>query len=607
MNRQHLARRLLLDLVGAGMLVLSSIWLWWAPQQAQIAFLLQASAALIVAFGVVFRGLRDAFSSDGRQYSDQLLSVAVLAACAYGDFVTATLVPLALDLGRLFEERTALGVNTAIQQIRALQVDQVLLVQDDRMVHTPVEEIQVGQHICIRVGDRIPVDGVIVRGQSSVDQGLMTGESKPVRVQPGHELYAGTTNLYGELIVETTKVGSDSALGRIIALMETAQHSRTPLLERVESWLGVYLPITLALAASVLFFTEDIDRAIAVLIVSFPSSLAIAGSATMISAFSKAASMSIFIKDGETFQRLREIGTIVFDKTGTLTAGQQQIESIQPLDEWTKEDVLHRAQQCATHSNHPVSRAISEMSIDDVPSFEPMDVREIPGCGVEVSSTEETIRLGRLSWLQELGVATTDDMEPMGTWVSHNTTLLGSIHMADTIRSDSADVVHRLTEMGISTLLMMTGDARTEAHRVAEIVNIPHVEAEVLPEDKWRNVQGLREQGHVVCMVGDGINDALALQESDVGIAIGTSLNHAAMSGADIALISDDLTRIIDVFDLSERVHRTIVQNLILGFGFSLAMFGLVTTGQFSALEAALVHNVGALLVIVNSSLLWRR
>lgn len=607
MNRQHLARRLLLDLIGAGILVLSSVWLWLVPQQAQIAFLLQAIAAVFVAFGVVLRGLRDVFSSDGRQYSDQLLSVAVLAACAYGDFVTATLVPLALDLGRLFEERTALGVNTAIQQIRALQVDQVLLVQQDSMVLTPVEQIQVGQHICIRAGDRIPVDGVIVRGQSSVDQAVMTGESKPVRVQSGQEVFAGTTNLYGELIVETTKIGVDSALGRIISLMETAQNSRTPLLERVESWLGVYLPITLALSASVLFFTEDIDRAIAVLIVSFPSSLAIAGSATMISAFSKAASMSIFIKDGETFQRLREIGTIVFDKTGTLTVGQQQIESVHALEEWTEQDVLHRAQQCAIHSNHPVSRAISDLLLDNVVSSEAIEVCEIPGCGVQVSIEDDVVRLGRLSWLQTMGVMVPDGIEHAGTWVACNQSLLGSIHLADTIRSESVHVLERVKEIGISTSLMMTGDSKKEAIRVAGLLNISNIEAEVLPEDKWRNIQLLREHGHIVCMVGDGINDALALQESDVGIAIGTSLNHAAMSGADIALMSDDLSRIIDVFDLAERVHRTIVQNLILGFGFSIAMFGLVTTGQFSALEAALVHNLGALIVIVNSSLLWRR
>ena len=607
MNRQHLARRLLLDLIGAGVLLLSSIWLWWAPQQAQIAFLLQATAALIVAFGVVLRGVRDAFSAEGRQYSDQLLSVAVLAACAYGDFVTATLVPLALDLGRLFEERTALGVNTAIQQIRALQVDQVLLVQDDGMVLTSVEQIQVGQHICIRAGDRIPVDGVIVRGQSSIDQAVMTGESKPIRVQPGQEVYAGTTNLYGELIIDTTKIGEDSALGRIIALMETAQNSRTPLLERVESWLGVYLPITLALSASVLFFTENIDRAIAVLIVSFPSSLAIAGSATMISAFSKAASMSIFIKDGETFQRLREIGTIVFDKTGTLTAGQQQIESVQPLGEWTEQDVVSWAQQCAIHSTHPVSRAISEMSADSALGIEPQEVREIPGCGVEVFIEETIVRLGRLAWLHESGVSVSEGMDHAGTWVARDGVLLGSIHVADSIRSESIHVLSTLHNMGISTSLMMTGDSTKEAHRVAQVVNISHIEAEVLPEDKWRNIQGLRENGHIVCMVGDGINDALALQESDVGIAIGTSLNHAAMSGADIALMSDDLTRIVDVFDLAERVHNTIVQNLILGFGFSIAMFALVTAGQFSALEAALVHNLGALIVIVNSSLLWRR
>ena len=336
MNRQGLARRLMLDLLGAGILLLSAVWLWFSPDQELIAYLLQALGAAVVAIGLVVSGLRDVFRKDATHYSDQLLAVAVLAACAYGDFVTATLVPLALDLGRLFEERTALGVHNTIRQMRNLQVDQVLCVLENGGVEQKsIEEIEVGQKVCVRMGDRIPVDGVVTQGQSSIDQAIMTGESMPTSVSIGDSVFAGTTNLQGEIIIETSSLGEDSALGRIIQLMEQAQHSKPKLLQRIETWLGIYLPLTLAIAGTVLFVTEDIDRTIAILVVAFPSSLAIAGSATMVAAFSRAASLSLLFKDATVFQTLRDVGTIVFDKTGTLTVGSQQLEQVVPLQNCT--------------------------------------------------------------------------------------------------------------------------------------------------------------------------------------------------------------------------------------------------------------------------------
>ncbi len=400
MNRKGLARRLMLDLVGTGILLLSGVWLWFAPDQALIAHMLQAVGAGVVALGLTISGLRDVFRKEATQYSDQLLAIAVLAACAYGDYVTATLVPLALDLGRLFEERTALGVHNTIQQMRALQVDQVLCVlQDGTQEEMPIEDVQVGQRVCVRVGDRIPVDGTVIQGQSSIDQAIMTGESMPVSITSGDSVFAGTTNIQGELIIETTTLGEDSALGRIIHLMEQAQNTKPILLQRIESWLGIYLPSTLALAGTVLFVTEDIDRTIAILVVAFPSSLAIAGSATMVAAFSKSASLSMLIKDATVFQTLRDVGTIVFDKTGTLTKGRQHLEQAMPLKEGQDSLLIRSALQCAKHSSHPVSQAIVR-SLDEndfVPDI-PTQVQEHPGLGVHVTTDSGEYRLGRISW-----------------------------------------------------------------------------------------------------------------------------------------------------------------------------------------------------------------
>ena len=613
MIASQMVRRLLLDLLGAGLLGIATIWLWWAPEQTQIGYLLQAMGALVVALGLVFNGFRDLFSGNNTRPSDQLLAIAVLAACAYGDFVTATLVPLALDVGRLFEERTALGVNSAIDKIKALQVNRALLVDSTNGTENWVEisSLKVGQTVVVRAGELIPVDGVVVKGTSKINAAVMTGESKLQRVEVGAEIFAGTENVQGELFIEITQLGKESALGRIVELMEEAQKTKPLVLQRLEQWLGVYVPVVIALAGTVLYWTEDLDRAIAVLIVSFPSSLAIAGSATMVSAFSKAASLSLFVKNATVFQTLREVGTLVVDKTGTLTKGQQKIESVECIEGSTEPDVFKASMLCARHSNPPVSQAIVR-SLSSNTEGEPEEVRnvlEVPGKGVQVEVDGTVFRLGRQSWLQECGVVSTQ--EPFegldGTWVAQDSEYLGRIVLADSIRESAQEMLHSILEMGIETQVMLTGDGTTEANRVAAELNIEHVVSNALPEEKWQLVKQLRSDGHVVCVDGDGINDALALQDADVGIAIGASINQAAMGGADVALISDDLKAITELFKLSDAVYRKILQNIWIGFVFAGVLFAMVSQGQVTALQAAIVHNVGALLVIANSSLLWRQ
>lgn len=613
MIASQMARRLLLDLLGAGLLGIATLWLWWAPDQSQIGHLLQALGAAVVALGLVWNGLKDAFSGQDSRPSDQLVALAVLAACAYGDFVTATLVPLALDIGRLFEERTALGVNSAIDKIRSLQVHRALKVDGDTQQEAwvNVSDLVLGDVVCVRAGERIPVDGVVLKGASKIDAAIMTGESKLQTITAGSEVFAGTQNMQGELFIEVTGLGAESALGRIVQLMEEAEHSKPIVLQRLEEWLRVYVPVVIALAGTVLFFTEDLDRAIAVLIVSFPSSLAIAGSATMISAFSKAASLSLFVKDATVFQTLRSVGTIVFDKTGTLTEGKQRVLQVFPQPNVEEHMLTQSAVQCARHSNHPVSQAIvRSFSTEGLPDLDDGAVLEFPGLGIQVELEEDdaltTVRLGRLSWLQECGVHIPNNAE-LGTWVARDTECLGRLTFADGIRSSAMSMLKDVRRAGISTQVLLTGDASEEAQRVSTELDIQHVVAGALPEEKWQLVQSLKGDGHTVCVVGDGINDALALQEADVGIAIGASINQAAMGGADVALVSDDLMAIPQLIQLSDAVHRKIVQNIWIGFGVAAALFAVASQGQVTALQAAVVHNVGALLVIVNSSLLWRR
>ena len=625
-QKELIARRLRFDLIGTGLLCIGALWLWLSPTQALIGHLIQFVAALVVAFGILKRGLRDIFRSKPHQYSDQIVAIAVLASCVYGDFVTATLVPLALDLGRLFEERTSLGIHSAIDKIHSLQVDMVTKYHNEQEMVIHIDQVQIGDVLLIKATEYIPVDGVVIFGQSKVNQAVLTGESKPVSVDIGHDVFAGTQNLQGVLRIQVVKIGSESALGRIVTLLIQAQETQIPLLQKIESWLGVYFPIALSLSATVLFLTEDFERAIAVLVVAFPSSLAIAGSATMISAFSKAASLSIFVKDARVFQLLNQMDTVVLDKTGTLTDGAYQISEIRlqksptlinmaPIDmaDSDTEDIAQIAYCCAQYSNHPIAQAIRRTYANKVWTLPLKDVlhqaQEIPGNGVIVESDLGTYRMGRLEWLEKMGINAVEQPEAIaassGTWIAKDFELLGQIALEDHIRPQSKDLIASLHDWVGEDIWMLTGDQESQAQRVAQEVGIVNIKSQAFPEDKLQFVQSFKAQGHIVVMMGDGINDALALQEADVGIAIGASIHQAAMGGADVALCSTDVSKMQELLQLARAVEQKILQNVALGIGGAVLMLYLASSGQVSPLMAAILHNIGALLVIANSSLLW--
>jgi Zn2+/Cd2+-exporting ATPase len=601
-QKKSISMRLGIDLMGAGILLVGLFWNWFYPDQILVGSSIQAVAALLVGSSTLYRGIRDLFQSNPLQYSDQLVALAVLASAATGDFITATLVPLALDIGRIFEERTALGAKTAIRNIRALQAEKATRILNDKEELVLVSELQVGDVLLIRAGERIAADGVVISGDSYIDQSAMTGESKPEHVQIDSKVYAGTSNIDGILQVCVSGLGKESAIGRIISLLVDAEVGKMPIVRRVETWLAMYMPVALVLSASVLFVTEELDRAITILIVAFPTSLVLAGPATMVAAFSRASKLSFLIKDPAFFQLLYQADHVVFDKTGTLTSLGQSTGSIQPYNSYSGEQVLEVAALCAKASLHPISQTITAMAKKQGIIVPRLDAQEVSGQGVKVENEGVVYRLGRRAWLQDNGVEILVEETGVGSWVSKDNELLGFVSVEDPIRKDAFNVVKQFKDAGFVEVTLLTGDRLSEANRVANSIGIEQVYAEKLPEEKLKVVKDIRDSGHIVLMVGDGINDALALQEADVGIAIGTSLNRAAAGGADAALLSSNLQSLVKILDLTDSVHKIILQNLVLGVLFAVLMMGLASMGMISPLLAAIFHNFGALLVIANSS-----
>ncbi len=604
-ERRAIAGQLGPLLVGAGILALGALFGWLRPDQAQLATALQAVAALVVSVPILRRGLAGFLAPDARDLTEQLVSLAILAAMATGDFVTATLVPLFLEIGHLFEERSSRGARAAIEGIQRLSAQCATRWQDGREEEVEPSALCVGDQVVVRPGEVIPVDGEVVRGHSSVDQAPITGESAYEDVAPGDSVYSGTINLGGLLRVRATHVGQASIMGRVLDVLRRVEASKTPALRLIERYAGVYLPLVLSIAAVTLFVTGEIGRAVAVLIVSCPCALVLAGPAAMVVAMTASTRRSVLIKSAGFLETVAEIDTLVLDKTGTVTMGALSLDAVHPFGDADEAEILAAAARCGHGSLHPVSKAVVAAAGERGVSFtEPERSREIPGKGVEVEDDGGILRLGRHAWLEDSGVAGKFEapVSGPGVWISRGGTMLGYLSLTDRPRQEAALALERTRTLGIDRLVLLTGDREEVAREVGQELGFDAYVAEVLPEQKLDVVREEQAAGRKVMMVGDGVNDALALSGADVGVAIGARINEVALGGADVALMSPDLERLPVMMRMAERTRSTVVQNAVIGTLFSAGMVALASAGIISALLGALLHNAGAVLVIANSS-----
>jgi Cd2+/Zn2+-exporting ATPase/Cu+-exporting ATPase len=471
----------------------------------------------------------------------------------------------------------------------------------------PVEQLKPGDHILVRPGEAFPADGQVTRGTSAVDQSTMTGESVAAEVARGSEVFAGTLNLSGVLHVEVTALGEATALGRVVELLREAEQSKAPIVRLIESYAEYYLPAVLLVAAAALVLSQDLTRAIAILVVSCPCALVLASPAAMTAALAVAARLGIMIKSTGFLERLGEIDTLILDKTGTVTTGQLEVIAVNPLAGLTPDDLLAEAAVCATGSRHPVSRGIRAAA--GGPAIgEAEAIEEVPGRGVVAHRAGAVTRLGSAAWLRECGLRLPAEPPHAGpvVWVARNQDVLGCLLLADRPRAGSREALQALHGLGVTRTLLMTGDRAEVAAQVAGELGVDAWLADCLPEAKLMVVERERAAGRGVMVVGDGVNDALALHGADVGVAMGAMGSDVAVKSADVALMGSDLARLPQMIRLAKETRRVVNQNVLLAIGISLLIMTIAGLGLIGPLVGAVVQNVGTFVVVVNSARLLR-
>jgi heavy metal translocating P-type ATPase len=608
-ERHRISTRLGAGLAGIGLLALGTVLVRLSPDQWQIGELCKGLAAAVVGVPTLISGLRGIVTGDTRRATDQLVAIAVLAAAAAGDFVTATLIPLFLEVGRLFEERSSLGARAAIDGIRALSARQAVKWHNGVEERVDPNSLHPGDEILVRPGERIAVDGTVLDGRAAVDQSAITGESLHEDVGPGSPVFAGTVAIDGLLRIQVRGAGADTVLGRVVQLLADVERSSVPMLRLFERRAGVWLPLVLTIAATTLFFSEDLSRAIAVLVVATPTALVVAGPAAVVAAMTVATRLRILIKSADFFERASDVDTLILDKTGTVTVGAPTVTHIRPAAGVSETQLLSVAAACGFGSLHPVSRAVvAEGFARGIASAPPVDLQERPGLGVVATVEGQLSALGRRSLLEEMGISagSTADEDVSQVWVARGGRCLGSLVLRDRPRAEARNALQAMRALGIDRLILLTGDRAMMAREVGDALGVDEVVADVLPAQKLEVVRAQQAAGRTVMMVGDGVNDAPALGGADVGVAIGAELNEVALGGADVALLGTDLGRLPQLIGLADTTRRVIGQNVWLAFGMSVALIVLAARGVLDPLTGALAQSVAVLAVVANSARILR-
>jgi len=505
-------------------------------------------------------------------------------------FDTSAMIITLILLGRFLEARARGQTSEAIKKLIGLQPKTALVIRDGKETEIPVEDVQVGDLILVRPGERVPVDGIVRQGYSTIDESMITGESIPVEKKVGDEVIGASINKTGSFQFEATKVGKDTTLAQIIRLVEEAQGSKAPIQRLADIIASYFVPIVIGIAIITFIIWYFLGPApaltyaflnfVAVLIIACPCALGLATPTAIMVGTGKGAEHGILIRSAESLERSHKIGAVLLDKTGTLTRGKPRVTDIIAIPSSSQEEVLRLAASAEHGSEHPLGEAIVRAALEKKLEVSPAsDFKAIPGHGVEALVAGKKLVLGNLRLIKDRGLSLNGlEEEANRLWVKGKTVMflgadskvVGIIALADTLKPNAKEAVKELHNMGIE-VLMLTGDNRRTAEAIAGEADINRVLAEVLPEHKAREVRKLQEEGKVVAMVGDGINDAPALAQADVGIAIGTGTD-VAMETGDITLISGDLGGIVTAISLSKRTMRTIKQNLFWAFAYNTAL-----------------------------------
>jgi heavy metal translocating P-type ATPase len=544
------------------------------------------------------------------------MTIALVAALCIGQFFTALVIAFFVLFAELLEGYTVGGGRRAIQKLVDSLPHQVIVRRDGRERELSTHEVGRGETIIIRPGSRIPADGEVRKGDSFVDQSSITGESLPVEKVAGSKVFAGTINKDGVLEVRVEKIGRDTTFGKIIEIVEQAEKSKAPV-ERVSDRLAAGL-VYFALGAAVLTFivTRNITSTIAVIIVAGACGVAAGTPLAVLAGVGSAARRGIIIKGGLYLEQLSQINTVVLDKTGTLTLGVPEVTSITALNGASEDEVLQTAAIAEQHSEHPLGEAIARRAQErNVPLREYVNLRYLPGKGLTCEDNGSEILVGSRALFEERGVsvpaefvAESADVRNAGqttVLVGRDRRILGAVTLADQLRGEAKQAVARLKSLGLRTILL-TGDSSNTAKTIGDSLGVDEAIGDLLPQQKLEKVRDLLHRGDKVVMVGDGVNDAPALAEATVGVAMGQGTD-VALETADVTLMTSDLSRLLEVLAISKRCYRVIMFNFWGTIGVDTVGIVLAFFGLLAPIIAALIHVGSELAFILNSARLFRQ
>ncbi|MDY0939754.1 MULTISPECIES: heavy metal translocating P-type ATPase [Priestia] len=536
---------------------------------------------------------------------------------------SAILITLIL-LGKLFEANAKGRSSEAIKKMMGLQAKTAVVVRDGAEVEIPVEEVQKGEVIFIKPGEKVPVDGEIIEGQSALDESMLTGESVPVDKNIGDKVIGATLNKNGFLKIKATNVGRETALAQIIKVVEEAQGSKAPIQRLADYISGIFVPIVVGIALLTFFvwyiwivpgeFTPALEKLIAVLVIACPCALGLATPTSIMAGSGRAAEFGILFKGGEHLEATHKIDTVLLDKTGTVTNGTPELTDVRIAQGYKENELLQLVASAERLSEHPLAQAlVAGIKNKGIEIQDPLSFEAIPGYGVKATVQERELLVGTRKLMNQHKVNIDAALEEMTNLEREGKTAMlvaldgkyaGMLAVADTIKATSKEAVSRLKEMGLE-VMMITGDNRQTAQAIAMQAGIEHVIAEVLPEGKAEEVKKLQQQGKKVAMVGDGINDAPALALADIGMAIGTGTD-VAMEAADITLMRGDLMSIADAIEMSRKTISNIKQNLFWAMGYNTLGIPIAAVGLLAPWVAGAAMAFSSVSVVLNALRLQR-
>ena len=547
-----------------------------------------------------------------------LISIAMIAAIAIGDLFAAGEVAFIMEIGAILEDMTTNRAKKGLKKLISLAPTQGRRITDDKEEIISADKILQNDILRVLPGETIPVDGIIIQGETSIDQSIMTGESLPVDKGIGEDVFCGTINRFGSIDMKATKVGEDSSLQKLIRMVQDAENRQAPMQRIADKCASFLVPVAMMIAIIAGFATQDIVRAVTVLVVFCPCALVLATPTAIMAAIGQATKHGVIIKSGDALEKMGKVNTIAFDKTGTLTFGKLEVSDIISFDKIISEsDLLTLTASAEAKSEHPLGKAIvayakeKGIMLEDSDSFQ---MQSGKGICAEVSGRK--LYLGNEKYILQSGITIPQNVEneleklriqgKASIVVADNNSCLGILALSDVLRPEAGTMVARLSDMNTDTVLL-TGDNKKTATYFAAQAGITNVKADLLPEEKVQGISKIQEQGNNVCMIGDGVNDAPALKIADVGVAMGSMGSDIAVEAADIALMSDDISKIPYLKRLSNATVATIKLSITLSMCINFIAVTCSVLGVLNPTTGALVHNAGSCFVVLIAALLYDR